>query len=42
MKKYITLLLSILLTSCDPGGFRYNYDSLVNEIVSVELINYNN
>lgn len=45
MKKYILLFLMfclMFLTACDPNPYYYNYETLKNDVVSVELINYDN
>ena len=46
MKKLICLFICIInlttLTGCDPGAFYYDYEYLNNNVVSIELINYEN
>ncbi len=45
MKKNFIVLLaifSILLCACDPATFNFNYDNMVGEVTSIELIKYNN
>ena len=36
------LLLLFTLTSCDPGTIHYDYDELVNNVVEITLIDYDN
>jgi len=46
MKKVIILLVIVLmvfgLIACDPASFYFNYDELKDEIIAVELIDYDN
>lgn len=46
MKKIIVLFLFVLnlltLTGCDPSAYYYNYEDLNSNVISVELINYDN
>ena len=46
MKKSIILLFfvltSLVLTGCDPSSYKYNYEDLNSNVVSIELINYEN
>jgi hypothetical protein len=45
MKKIATILICLLcfgLTACEPIWFEYEYEVLENDVVSVELISYNN
>ena len=46
MKRIIVLsvfVLSLLtLTGCDPSSYYYNYEDLNSNVVSIELINYEN
>lgn len=46
MKKIIVLFLFILnlitLTGCDPSYYYYSYEDLNSNVISIELINYDN
>jgi len=46
MKKLRTILVVFLccfvFTACEPSGFSYNYDDLSGNVVTIELINYDN
>lgn len=46
MKKVLTIIcliaLLVMLTSCDPGIFQYDYDELKETVVRVEYIYYDN
>ena len=46
MKKAIILFIFIInvlaLSGCDPSSYHYNYEDLVENVVSIELINYEN
>ena len=46
MKKIIVLLIFVLnlltLTGCDPSSYYYNYEDLNSNVISIELINYDN
>lgn len=46
MKKVIVLFIFVLnlltLTGCDPSSYYYNYEDLNVNVVSIELINYEN
>lgn len=46
MKKVIVLFIFVLnlltLTGCDPSSYYYNYEDLNANVVSIELINYEN
>ena len=32
----------LILTSCDPGRYHYNYDDLTQNVISIELVEYEN
>ena len=36
------LTVSFWLTACDPGSYQYDYNDLIENVVSIELINYDN
>ncbi len=38
----VLAILLVALTACDPGHVRYDYNELTNNVVSVELIEYEN
>ena len=46
MNKIIVLLIFVFnlltLTGCDPSSYYYNYEDLNSNVISIELINYDN
>ena len=47
MKKNVILVLLLvifipLLSGCDPEHYYYNYEELIEKVINVELINYDN
>ena len=43
-KAFVLLLCAVLLTlsACDPGNYRFDYEQLLDNVLSVELIDYQN
>ena len=41
MKIIIVIMCLLLMVACDPGGFRFDYSTLKNEVIKIELVKYN-
>lgn len=38
----LVFIMCLMLTACDPSPFYFNYDEMIGNVSSIELVEYNN